>query len=82
MPFFSKKFSAATPERVTLKVRVDSAATVGRRDAYAAGAHLRNAFTVYDKVQRIQVTPRAGMARVGGAQMPKQLQQFSSQIQF
>ena len=68
--------SSATPELVTLKVQVDSAATVGRRDAYATGAHLRNAFTVYDKVQQILVTPRAGMARVGGAQMPKQLQQF------
>ncbi len=68
--------SGATPEMVTLRVRVDSAARLGRRDAYAAGAHLRDAFVVYDKVQRIKVTPQAGMARVGGAQHPKQLQQF------
>ena len=67
---------AATPDMVTLQVRVDSAATIGRRDAYAAGAHLRDAFVVYDKVQRIRVTPLAGMARVGGGQQPKQLQQF------
>jgi quinohemoprotein amine dehydrogenase len=68
--------AAATPDLVTLRVRVDSGARVGRRDAYAAGAHLKDAFVVFDKVQRIQVTPRAGMARVGGAQHPKQVQQF------
>ena len=68
--------AAATPDVVTLRVRVDSAATVGRRDVYAAGAHLEKAFVVYDKISRIVVTPRAGMARVGGAQHPKQLQQY------
>ena len=67
---------ASTPDLITLRVRIDSGATIGRRDAYAAGAHLRDAFVVYDKVQRIKVTPVAGMARVGGTQMPKQLQQF------
>ena len=68
--------ASATPNLVTLKVRVDSNATVGRRDAYAAGAHLKDAFVVYDTVHRILVTPRAGLARVGGVQHPKQLQQF------
>lgn len=67
---------AAGPEIVTLRVRVDSTATVGRRDVYAAGAHLKDAFVVYDRISRILVTPRAGMARVGGAQHPRQLQQF------
>jgi len=67
---------SATPDLVTLKVRVDSAAKIGHRDVYAAGGHRRDAFVVYDKVQRIKVTPPAGLARVGGAQHPKQVQQF------
>lgn len=70
------RVGAASPDQVTFRVRVDSAAALGRRDVYLGGAHLRDAFVVYDQVQRIKVTPQAGMARVGGAKHPKQLQQF------
>ena len=68
----------ASPEEVTVRVRVDSAAAIGARDLYVAGAALRNAAAVYDQVSRIKVTPLAGMARVGGAAFPKQYQQFDA----
>ncbi|HUF26390.1 MAG TPA: quinohemoprotein amine dehydrogenase subunit alpha [Gemmatimonadaceae bacterium] len=68
----------ATPDSITVRVRVDSAASIGLRDLYAAGGALRDAAVVYDRVSRIRVTPQAGMARVGGIQFPKQLQQFEA----
>ena len=33
---------------------------------------------VYDKIDAIKVRPQAGMARVGGINFPKQLQQFEA----
>jgi quinohemoprotein amine dehydrogenase len=67
-----------TPDSVSVQVRVDSAARAGVRDLFLAGASLRSAAVVYDKVSRIAVTPLAGMARVGGVVFPKQLQQFDA----
>jgi quinohemoprotein amine dehydrogenase len=68
----------ATPDSITVRVDIDSAAAVGKRDLYAAGAPLRDAAVVYNQISRIKVTPLAGMARVGGAVFPKQLQQFDA----
>jgi quinohemoprotein amine dehydrogenase len=68
----------ATADSVTVRVNVDSAASIGKRDLYAAGAPLRDAAVVYDKIDRIKVIPNAGLARVGGAVFPKQLQQFDA----
>jgi quinohemoprotein amine dehydrogenase len=65
-------------ELLTARVRVDSAARVGRRDGFVAGAHLQNALVVHDKIDRIRVTPLAGMARLGGVVHPKQVQQFEA----
>jgi quinohemoprotein amine dehydrogenase len=66
----------AVPDSITVRVTVDSAATLGNRDLFVAGASMRSGTVVYDKIARIKVTPLAGMARVGGAVFPKQLQQF------
>jgi len=68
----------ATPDSITVRVNVDSAAAVGKRDLYAAGAPLRDAAVVYNTINRLKVTPLAGMARVGGTVFPKQLQQFEA----
>jgi quinohemoprotein amine dehydrogenase len=68
----------ATPDSVTVRLNVDSSASVGRRDLFAAGASLRDAAVLYDKVDRLVVTPLAGMARLGGVVFPKQLQQFDA----
>lgn len=66
----------AAGHSVTVRIRVDSAAVIGARDGFVAGAPLRRAVVVYDTVSRIEVTPAAGMARVGGARFPKQYAQF------
>ncbi|MFN2566685.1 MAG: quinohemoprotein amine dehydrogenase subunit alpha [Gemmatimonadaceae bacterium] len=68
----------ATPDELTVRVRVDSAAAIGGRDLFVAGASLRGGAVVFDRVSRIKVTPLAGMARVGGARFPKQYQAFEA----
>ena len=67
-----------TGDWMDIEVRVDSAAVVGARDLFLDQASLLNAVTVYDTVHRVAVTPQAGMARVGGIQVPKQYQQFEA----
>jgi quinohemoprotein amine dehydrogenase len=69
---------AATPEMVTLAVDIAADARLGPRDLMIAGAHQPAALTVYDKVDSVRVLPQAGLARVGGAAFPKQLQQFEA----
>lgn len=68
----------ATPDSVTVRVAVDSAAPIGKRDVYVAGTSLPAAVVVYDQVDRMRVLPRHGMARVGGANFPKQYAQFEA----
>jgi quinohemoprotein amine dehydrogenase len=66
----------ATPDSIAVRIDVDSGATLGTRDLFVAGAAMRDGLRVYDKIDRIKVTPEAGMARTGGANFPKQYQQF------
>jgi len=61
---------------VTVEVSVSSTAMRGPRDVFVAGASLPSGLAVYEQVDRIVVTPAAGMARVGGGNFPKQFQQF------
>jgi quinohemoprotein amine dehydrogenase len=68
----------ASPDSVTVRVNVDSGAAIGKRDLYAAGSSLRDAAVVYDKIDRIKLSPVSGLARVGGIVFPKQLQQFDA----
>jgi quinohemoprotein amine dehydrogenase len=68
----------ATPDSITVRLDVDPTAAIGKRDLYAMGASLRDAAVVFNQVSRIKVVPLAGMARVGGAVFPKQLQQFDA----
>lgn len=68
----------STPTAVTAEVSVAADATLGPRDIVLAGAVKPAAFVVYDKVNRIAVSPQAGLARVGGAVIPKQVQQFEA----
>ena len=68
----------ATADSISLTIDTDSAATTGTRDLFVAGAALRDGILVYDKISRVRVTPGAGMARVGGAAVPKQFQQFEA----
>ena len=68
----------ATPDSITVRVNVDSAAAIGKRDLYAAGVSLRDGAVVFNQISRIKVIPLAGLARVGGVVFPKQLQQFDA----
>jgi quinohemoprotein amine dehydrogenase len=68
----------ASPDSITVRVHVDSTAAIGKRDLFAAGASMRDAAVIFDKIDRIKVIPLAGLARVGGAVFPKQLQQFDA----
>ena len=70
--------TASSEERATLRLDVAAGAPEGSRDLFLAGLSLRGALTVFDEVDRIEVTPQAGMARIGGAAFPKGYQQFEA----
>src|SRR5262249_3258564 len=69
---------SAKPDEIALDVDVAATAPIGVRDLSIAGAVKPGALVVYDKIDRIKVTPESGMARVGGAVFPKQFQQFDA----
>jgi quinohemoprotein amine dehydrogenase len=69
---------STTPTMLTVTVDVAGDARVGPRDVLVAGALRPSAIVVYDKVDGVQVLPRAGMARVGGIVQPKMIQQFEA----
>jgi quinohemoprotein amine dehydrogenase len=53
-------------------------ATVGRRSVFLSGATGDATIAVANGIDYIKVTPEAGLARVGGANFPKQFQQFEA----
>jgi quinohemoprotein amine dehydrogenase len=73
-----KRVVSATPELIRAEVEVAKDAAIGPRDVSVAGVVREAAAMVYDKIDAIKVTPQAGMARVGGANFPKQFQQFEA----
>src|SRR6185295_14265820 len=69
---------SARPDELSLEVDVAATAPIGPRDVSIAGTVKPSSLVVYDKIDGIKVLPQAGMARVGGAVFPKQLQQFEA----
>ncbi len=67
---------SAAPGELALRVTVAPDARPGGRDVFVGDASLPQAVVVHDGVDRIQVLPRTGMARLGGVVFPKGLQQF------
>ena len=61
-----------------LRLAVAESADVGARDLVAFGHVLELALVVHDGVDRIAVVPQTGMARVGGANLPKGYQTFDA----
>lgn len=61
-----------------LRLEIGGDARLGTRDLFAGGVNLREAIVIHDGVHRIEVTPRAGLARVGGGNFPKQFQVFDA----
>ena len=64
--------------RITLRASVDADAPVGGRDLFVGGASLTGALQVHDGIDRIEVSPGWGMARIGGAAFPKGYQPFDA----
>jgi quinohemoprotein amine dehydrogenase len=69
---------SAAADRVGVAVSVAAGATPGRRNVFVAGARGDVSIAVYDTIDFVKVLPQAGLARVGGANFPKQLQQFEA----
>ena len=69
---------SARSDEIAVEVDVASNAPIGPRDVSVAGAVKPATLVVYDRIDGIKVRPQAGMARVGGAVFPKQLQQFEA----
>jgi quinohemoprotein amine dehydrogenase len=72
------RVASARPDEVDVEVDVAADAPIGARDVSVAGTVKPGAFVVYDRIDAIKVVPQSGMARVGGAVFPKQLQQFEA----
>ena len=70
--------SASDPQMLTAEVSVDGDAAPGARDMYIAGRAVPGSLTVYEAVDRIAVSPEAGMARLGGGAFPKGYAQFGA----
>ena len=68
----------ASSSTMAVRVTVAETAAVGTRDLFLRDAFLRNAVSVYDRVDRIAVTPATGMARVGGVAFPRRYEQFEA----
>ena len=66
------------PHVLAVDARVAPEATPGARDVYVAGRAVPGSLTVYETVDRIVVSPRAGMARLGGGAFPKGYAQFEA----
>ncbi len=65
-------------EVVAAEVTASDEAAVGARDVFLAGRPVPGHLTVYETVDRILVTPEAGMARLGGGAFPKGFAQFEA----
>ena len=66
------------PHMLSAEVKASDDAAPGARDVYVAGQSVPGRLTVYDTVDRIAVTPEAGMARLGGGNFPKGYAQFEA----
>lgn len=70
--------SDASTGRAAVRVQVSPDARVGPRDLFIGDAALPDALVVFDEVHRIALTPRTGLARVGGGAIPKQYERFEA----
>jgi quinohemoprotein amine dehydrogenase len=73
-----ERIVTASPDRLVVSVAAAQGAMPGRRAVFLAGATGEATVAVYDTIDFIKVLPQAGLARVGGANFPKQFQQFEA----
>jgi quinohemoprotein amine dehydrogenase len=69
---------SAAPDALVVAVSAAKGATAGRRSVFLNGATGDATIAVAGDIDYIKVTPQAGLARVGGANFPKQFQQFEA----
>lgn len=69
---------ASAPDRLTVAISVAADATPGKRAVFLTGATGDASIAVYQAIDFIKVLPQAGLARVGGANFPKQFQPFEA----
>ncbi len=65
-------------DMLVAEVTASDDASPGARDMFLAGRPVPGRLTVYETVDRIVVTPAAGMARLGGGAFPKGFAQFEA----
>jgi len=74
-----KRIGSQAADRIVVEADVAASAVLGKRDVAVRGSVALAAFSVYDKVDYIKVTPDWAMARLGGgADHPKGYQQFDA----
>lgn len=69
---------SATADRLVVALSVAPSATPGKRAVFLTGATGDASIAVYQSMDFIKVLPQAGLARVGGANFPKQFQPFEA----
>ena len=69
---------SASPRLLVLSVSISPEAVPGRRTVLVSGAAGTATVAVYRTIDFIKVRPQAGLARVGGINFPKRLQQFEA----
>jgi quinohemoprotein amine dehydrogenase len=74
------RVASVTPAEGALRVEVEVApdAPMGARDVFVGGTFAPRAAVVFNTVDALKVSPAAGLARIGGIQFPKRLQQFEA----
>ena len=68
----------SAPDMFAAEVTAGDDAAPGARDVFLAGRPVPGHLTVYGTIDRILVTPKAGMARLGGGAFPKGYAQFEA----
>lgn len=72
------RVAKVTPTELTVEVDVAANAPVGLRDIVIGQSTATEAYSVYDKIAYIEVSPEAGVSRLGGVKYPKEYAQFEA----
>jgi quinohemoprotein amine dehydrogenase len=73
-----KRIVDQSPRELAVEVEADAKAITGRRDVSVRHVAAANAIAVYQKIDKIKVSPESALARLGGVDYPKGFQQFEA----
>jgi quinohemoprotein amine dehydrogenase len=77
-PGTKSKVVARNAHAISVDVRVDPSASPGYRELTVGKLHRANSIAVYDRIDRLQVSPAFGIARVGGGKIDPVAAQFEA----